>query len=49
LFEIPGALLSGGAWRDKTLEEKSEIYFYDYDRADMMIAVRNISTRQVDH
>ncbi|ORE17800.1 DNA replication factor C, large subunit [Rhizopus microsporus] len=35
-FEIPGELLASGNWRQKTLNEKYEIYFHDYNLSPLM-------------
>ncbi|KAI8390302.1 hypothetical protein BD560DRAFT_319403 [Blakeslea trispora] len=37
LFDIPGELLTGGSWRNKTLTEKYEVYFHDYSLSNLMI------------
>lgn len=37
LFEIPLELLSGQRWREKTLNQKYEVYFHDYALAHLMI------------
>ncbi|RCH78952.1 hypothetical protein CU098_004181, partial [Rhizopus stolonifer] len=37
LFEIPGALMSLGNWRQADLNQKSEIYFHDYNLSPLII------------
>ncbi|KAI8388177.1 replication factor RFC1 C terminal domain-containing protein [Radiomyces spectabilis] len=37
LFDIPLALLSQSSWRSKTLSQKSDVYFHDYNMAHLMM------------
>ncbi|KAL0075872.1 replication factor RFC1 C terminal domain-containing protein, partial [Phycomyces blakesleeanus] len=37
LFDIPPALLSASNWRSTSLQEKSNVYFHDYNLAHLMI------------
>ncbi|KAG0747208.1 hypothetical protein G6F62_002034 [Rhizopus arrhizus] len=44
-FEIPGELLASTNWRQKDLNQKSEIYFHDYNLAPLMIHENYLKTK----
>ncbi|KAI9031598.1 replication factor RFC1 C terminal domain-containing protein [Phycomyces nitens] len=48
LFDIPSALMSSKSWDEKTISEKSDVYFQDYMMAPLMIA-ENYLKCEPDH
>ena len=39
LFDIPEALFDSSSWKNSTLAQKLEIYFYDYGLTPLMVFV----------